>query len=140
MDSLIIAMVIGIVIVGIGLLVVIAVSKRGVKPLNKEQYQTSWITIEKSVINTDDPAKLQMAILYADKLLDKALKELRYKGESMGERMASASRVFTRREAVWAAHKLRNRIAHEEKVKINPQLTKKALASFKKALQDLGAI
>ena len=58
----------------------------------------------------------------------------------MAERMTSASRVFSRRESVWAAHKLRNRIAHEHTVKINPEWTRKALASFKRALKDLGAI
>ena len=58
----------------------------------------------------------------------------------MGERLTSASRVFSRREAVWAAHKLRNRVAHEDTVRINPDLTRKALGSFKRALKDIGAI
>lgn len=138
MDSMIIIMFVAIIIVGLGLLIMMGITKRGGKVLSKESYQKSWLDIEQSV-GSDDGSQ-QFAILQADKLLDKALKERGFRGETMGERMTSASREFTKREAVWAAHKLRNRIAHESSVRINSQLTRRALATFKKALKDLGAI
>lgn len=129
---------VGILIIGILLIVVIVFTRKAPKAINVQEFQEAWLTIENSV--SEDVSSQYMAILNADKLLDKALRILRYKGETMGERMTSASRVFTKREAVWAAHKLRNRIAHEENVKISVILTKKALTSFKKALKDLGAL
>ncbi len=129
---------VGILVIGVLLMIVITFTRKAPKTINVQEYQESWLAIESSV--TDDVLSQYMAILNADKLLDKALRTLRYQGETMGERMTSASRVFTKREAVWAAHKLRNRIAHEESVKINALLTKRALTSFKKALKDLGAL
>jgi hypothetical protein len=129
---------VGILIIGILLIVVIAFTRKAPKAINVQEFQEAWLTIENSV--NEDVSSQYMAILSADKLLDKALRILHFKGETMGERMTSASRIFTKREAVWAAHKLRNRIAHEENVKINVILTKKALTSFKKALKDLGAL
>lgn len=129
---------VGILIVGVLLIIVIALTRKTPKGIKVEEFQEAWLRIENSV--TDDVSTQYMAILSADKLLDKALKILRYKGETMGERMTSASRVFSKREAVWAAHKMRNRIAHEDSVKISIGLTKRALTSFKKALKDLGAL
>ncbi len=140
MDSVILAMFAGVIVVGVGLMMIMAMSKKGSRSLKVEEYQKQWLDIEQSIINAKDSRVLQFAVLQADKLLDKALKESGYKGETMGERMTAASRVFSKREAVWASHKLRNRIAHEQSVSINPLIAKKALASFKRALRDLGAI
>ncbi|MBP7760342.1 hypothetical protein KA093_00940 [Candidatus Saccharibacteria bacterium] len=138
MDSAIILMFAGVVVVGLILIAMMAVGRKGRTTLNKVAYQKEWLTIEGSV--TKDPSSQQFAVLQADKLLDKALRESGYAGQTMGERLTSASRVFSRREAVWAAHKLRNRVAHEDTVRINPDLTRKALGSFKRALKDIGAI
>lgn len=138
MDNVIVIMFIGIIIVGVVLVGLMGVGKGSKKLLDKQQYQRDWLAIQRQV--SADSASQQFAILQADKLLDKALRESGYSGATMGERMTSASRVFSRREAVWAAHKLRNRIAHEPSVAINPQWTRKALASFKRALRDVGAI
>lgn len=128
----------GVLAVGILLFVVVILTRRSPKGLNKEKYQRDWLTIEQSL--TDEFGTWQLAILNADKLLDRALKERGYKGSTMGERMTSAGRVLTKREAVWAAHKLRNKIAHEDGVRLNPKLTRQAMASIKYALKDLGAL
>ncbi|MGB3023422.1 MAG: hypothetical protein WBB39_01310 [Candidatus Saccharimonadales bacterium] len=138
MDSMIIVMFVGLLVVGVGLLMIVSLGRRGRSQLNKEAYQKDWLSIEGSV--GADSASQQFAIFQADKLLDRALRESGFAGETMGERMKSAHAVFTKRDAVWTAHKLRNRIAHEDKVSINPRLTRQALASFKRALRDMGAI
>ncbi len=128
----------GVLVVGVLLFVVVLLTRRSPKTLNQEKYQGDWLTIEQSI--TNEPGTWQLAVLNADKLLDRALKERGFKGATMGERMTSAGRVLTKRDAVWAAHKLRNRLAHEENVRLNPKLTKQALASIKYALKDLGAL
>lgn len=138
MDSMVIVMFSGVIVTGLILIVMMALGRKGKKLLDTTRYQQEWLAIEKSV--TKESATQQFAVLQADKLLDRALRECGYAGATMGERMTSASRVFSRREAVWAAHKLRNRIAHDDNVKINPEWTRKALASFKRALKDVGAI
>lgn len=138
MDSVIVILFVAVILVGIGLLVFMAITRKTSKAFDVAKYQQDWLEIEESV--TADPQKQQFAILQADKLLDRALKEKGLSGSTMAERMASGSRLFTKREAIWTAHKLRNKIAHDHDVKITPVLTKKALATYKKALRDLGAL
>lgn len=129
----------GVLFIALLLFVIIALTRRyAPKNLNQQKYQSDWLAIEQSL--TNDAGSWQLAIMNADKLMDRALKERGFKGATTGERMTAASRTFTKRDAVWAAHKLRNRVAHEEAIRLNPKLTKQALASFKYALKDLGAL
>ena len=129
---------VGVLVVAVLLGFVLALVKKGNKKLDVEKYQSDWLSIQQSV--TKDSGSWQLAVLKADKLLDRALKDSGYKGSTMGERMVSAGRTFSKRDRVWAAHKLRNRIAHEDDIRITENLTKQALASFKHALKDLGAL
>ncbi len=123
----------------VGGVILLAIVTRGQRQLNKEEYRTKWLRIESS-LKKNNESSYHLAILNADKLLDAALKELRYKGQTMGERLKSASAAFSNKNAVWSAHKLRNRIAHETDVKIDYTNARRALASFKQSLKDIGAI
>lgn len=107
--------------------------------LDTEKYRSRWLAIEQQIAQGDDNS-YQIAILQADKLLDHALKERGFSGNTMGERMKSAGSVWTRANSVWTAHKIRNQIAHEADVKLSYDSTKRALAAFKQALKDVGAI
>lgn len=138
METMIVILFAAVIVIGLTLIVIIGMTKKPSKKLNVAEYTSEWNDIEASV--TNDQKTQQFAILQADKLLDKALKESGFRGETMAERMTSASRMFSQREAVWTAHKIRNRIAHESNVKINQQWAKKALGSFKRGLKDLGAL
>lgn len=111
----------------------------GSKDLNVEKYRRRWIEIER-LVKKDDRQSCQFAIIEADKLLDIAMKERGIKGDTMGERLKTAKDSWSNRDAVWSAHKLRNQIVHEADVKIGYDTTKRALAGFKKALKDVGAI
>lgn len=128
----------GILIVACILFAIIVLTRRAPKSLNKEKYQSDWLNIEQSL--TNEPGTWQLAVMNADKLLDRALKDRGFKGATMGERMVSASRAFSKRDHVWAAHKLRNRLAHEEVKNLSIRLTKQALSSYKGALKDMGAL
>jgi hypothetical protein len=81
-----------------------------------------------------------MTIMNADKLVDQALRDLGVKGETMGDRMRNAATRFKDREGIWKAHKLRNRVAHETDIVVQYHEARYALACYKKALKDLGAI
>lgn len=94
--------------------------------------QTMWKEVES--LSDSHP---EQAILKADKLLDFALKNAGYRG-SLGEKLQKARAVFRDNDAVWSAHKLRNRIAHEIDVRLSPGQTQSALNGFKKAFYDLG--
>lgn len=130
-----------IAIVAVGILALIAMTlggKRG-HSFDVEEYQTRWLKIENS-LDRDDPRSYSMAIIDADKLLDRALNELGLPGKTMGERMKRIDNRFDKPNAVWSAHKLRNQIAHESGFEVEYAQASRALAAFKQALKDLGAI
>jgi len=58
----------------------------------------------------------------------------------MGERMKNSAPMFSDRNGIWTAHKLRNTIAHESDVNVTYDEARLALQAFRKALKDLGAI
>lgn len=128
-----------VLIVGALLFAVITLTKKGVSALDVDKYRQKWLRIEQK-LTRDDVSSHVLVILDADKLLDHALRERGLKGETMGERMKSAKAVWTNTNAIWSAHKLRNQIAHETDVRIDFDSARRALASFKQALKDVGAI
>ena len=138
MDSILLLGFAGIVIFGILFLVAISGAHRKRSGLDHAHYQKQWATIEG--FKQNGGAGLQLAIFEADKLLDHALKGRGFRGETMGERLKGANRAFMNTNAVWDAHKLRNRLAHEQNVQLSTGAADRALASFKAALKDLGAL
>lgn len=138
MDSAVILLFAIVLVFGVALFAFITLGKRG-KPLAVDKYRVRWMTIEHSLIK-DQPASYHMAILNADKLVEQALKDSGVTGQTMGERLKNAKAQFTRLDALWSAHKLRNQVAHEPDVKISYDQARRALAGFKRALKDLGAI
>ena len=88
----------------------------------------------------DGMASYQLAVMNADKLLDRALKDSRYKGKTMGERLVAAQREIKYNDDVWYGHKLRNKLVHENDIKLKERDVKDALLGIKAALKDLGAL
>jgi len=107
--------------------------------IDKEKYQSRWLEIEHG-LNPGSRDSQYMAILKADKLLDQVLRDTGSKGQTMGERMKSRQNAWSNANAVWAGHKIRNQIAHDENVQLSETTVRRALASFKQALKDLGAM
>lgn len=138
MDSSVIIIFSFVIFLGILFFVLITFGKRGYK-LDVEKYRVSWMEIEQS-IDKNNEASFHLAIINADKLVDQALKDRGVSGKTMGERLKSTRGQLTDRDAIWFSHKLRNRIAHEPSVNVTYQQARRALAGFKRALKDLGAI
>ena len=124
--------------IGILLLVIIAAvfSKRGRK-LNSAYYEKKWKELQGLL---KDKATWPLAIIDADKLLDRALKDRRYKGKTMGERLVAAQRDIKYNDDVWFGHKLRNKLVHENDIKLKERDVKDALLGIKAALKDLGVL
>lgn len=139
MNSSIFFLLAGILVVAGILLWIISRLHRGSSQLDTDKYRKKWLEIER-LLSKSDHRSCQFAIIEADKLLDCALKERGIKGETMGERLKSASSTWTNRDSVWNAHKLRNKIVHEADVQMGYDTSRRALAGFKRALKDVGAI
>lgn len=112
---------------------------RGSSQLDTDKYRRKWLEIERQ-LKKDDHRSCQFAVVEADKLLDHALKERGVKGETMGERLKRAENMLSNKNAAWGAHKLRNKIVHEAGVDVGYDISRRALAGFKRALKDVGAI
>jgi len=121
------------------LFVVVTLTKRGPARLDVQKYQKRWLTIEQQ-LKRDEQHSYPMCVLNADSLLDQALKERGVQGATMGERMKAMQQKWSNANNVWTAHKLRNQIAHEPDVQLDYNGTRRALAAFKQALKDVGAI
>ncbi len=138
MDSAIILLFAIVIVIGVTLFAVITLGKRG-KALDVAKYRTRWLAIEQSLVK-DNIASYHMAIINGDKLVDQAMRDCGFSGQTMGERLKGGKARFTRLDALWDSHKLRNKIAHEPDARVSYDQARRALAGFKRALKDLGAI
>ena len=130
---------IAILIVGVFVFIAISSTGRRSHRFDVEDYQTRFLKIENS-LTRDKNLSYKAAVIEADKLLDRALMERGVPGKTIGERLKASSTRFTQLNSVWYAHKQRNQIAHEQDFNLEYNQAKHALASFRQALKDLGAI
>jgi len=127
-----------VLIAALGLVLALAaLASRKFGRLNRRYYAAKWREID--ALARAGGSGFKVAVIDADKLLDKALRERGIKGTSMGERLKNAS-YLKNIDAAWSAHKLRNRLVHEADAKFGPAEAKRALGGFKKTLKELGAL
>lgn len=131
--------IIAILIVAVMILIAMGLTKKRSYHFNKEKYQTRFLTIENR-LNKNNSATFMKTVIDGDKLLDKAMNEMGIPGKTMGERLKRSKDKFSDINAVWRAHKLRNALAHEDDLEISYKQAQAALAIYKQALKDLGAI
>ena len=123
---------------GVVLLVLIGLLQKKIpKRLNQKYFTKEWRYLQAMCSSKDT---WPLAIINADKLLDTALKKRRFTGKSMGERLVSAQRKLSNNDTVWSAHKLRNRLVHEQDVNLKEKDVRDALVGIRQALKDLGAL
>lgn len=80
-----------------------------------------------------DPSR---RVLEAENILDRVLRDIGYQG-TFGEKLKRMQKTLPNIDAVWHAHKLRNRIAHEPGTHINDTEAERALRTFEKAMKTL---
>ncbi|MBQ3464700.1 hypothetical protein IJH15_00545 [Candidatus Saccharibacteria bacterium] len=139
MDGGVVTFIISVLIIaGLIFVAILLTGKRGYH-FNREFYQSRFLAIENS-LKKENPASFTVAVMEADKLLDKAMVEMGMSGKTMGDRLKKAGSRFSDVNSVWRAHKLRNAIAHESGFEVGYKQASNALESFKQALKDLGAV
>lgn len=139
MDGGVVIFIFAILIVAVFIFVAILLTGKRGYHFNIEAYQSRFLAIENK-LSKENPATFMTTVIEADKLLDKALMEMGTPGKTMGDRLKRSGDKFTNINAVWRAHKLRNAIAHETDLEISYKQASNALAIYKQALKDLGAI
>ncbi len=140
MDHSLIFFLLAVLIAGVALLITLRLTKKRGTLFDKEAYQVDFLRIENALQQGND-ASYAMVVIQGDKLLDKALCQMGVQGRTMGDRLKKIGDAkFSEINKVWNAHKLRNRIAHESDFQPDFKQAKNALATYKQALKDLGAI
>lgn len=139
MDGGVVTFIIAILIVAALVFIMILLTGKRGHHFNTEAYQSRFLMIENK-LNKENSATFPIVVIEGDKLLDKAMVEMGIPGKTMGDRLKRSGDRFTDLNAVWRAHKLRNAIAHETDLEVGYKQAFNALAIYKQALKDLGAI
>ena len=109
---------------------------------DKEDIKRIWGEIEQ-LVSLGKPSGFKAAILDADKLLDHALKNLGFRGQTMGDRMKSIPRSKYEKsffDDMWQAHKVRNEMVHNMNYEVMGWETKRVIGQFERVLKELGVL
>jgi len=107
--------------------------------LDKKGIKSRWQEIE-DMLGRPGEMNYKLAVMEADKLLDYVLKSMSMAGKDMGERIRFASFKYSRLRKVWWAHVLRNQLVHEATFSLDHSTAKRAIKTFKRALEEIGAL
>lgn len=99
----------------------------------------AWKDVEQLMARGDEMS-MRLAVMHADSVLDKALQAKHFPGDRFATRLQFAQRKYRELRKVWWAHKLRNTLAHEPHVKLRGGEARRAVAAFRQALKNLGAL
>jgi hypothetical protein len=125
-----------IVAVGVGLLILI--SRHSQPSLNRELVRNRWGKVLSFA--KEGEAGKQQAVIEADKLVDYVLRQYNIRGDSMADRMRGAEDMIPNYQQLWQAHKLRNKLVHEQGVKLSKKDVQLSLRTYQTALKGLKAL
>lgn len=113
------------------------VSKSSKKAVDADIVSEKWTGVQ-VMMQQGGPANYRQAIIEGDKVVDMVLRS-RVEGDTMGERLKTAQKLFTRHtyDQLWTAHKIRNKVAHEAEFDGLSSDAKLAVRNFEKALKEL---
>lgn len=127
----------------IGLLVLgvlwVMMGKKSSGPAWAENAKARMLKISQS-INSSDHGSLKLAVMEYDKLADFILQQQGLPGQTMGDRMKMASRLFPSNQAYqdfWAVHKVRNQLAHEIDSSYNNDTLMQVCISYRRVIESL---
>jgi len=88
---------------------------------------------------SDSPSEWKLAVIEADKILDKILESKGYEGATMGEKLkqlvpADLPEIY---DDVWEAHKIRNRIVHEPDFELSQGDVRTVVGIYTRAIKKL---
>lgn len=112
---------------------------QSIEPLEvpKKRILKQWEGIE-AKLESDNESDYKMAVIEADKILDDLLVRMGYKGDDMGERLKQITPAqMANIQEVWAAHKVRNRLAHEPDFRLRRDDARRAIDAYERAFEDL---
>lgn len=115
--------------------------RRTMAEVNTQEVAKRWGDIQ-TAIGLGGTTHFGSAVVAADKLLDYALRQKGYPGDTMGDRLRSAQDDLTSSayHNAWQAHKLRNQLVHEIEGEVLSFQAKEAIGYYEQTLRELGAL
>jgi hypothetical protein len=110
------------------------------RPYGIKKFKKEWKKI-KERLEAGLESEIKLAVIEADSLVDKTLKNLGYTGESFGEKLDKLTPdILPNLEELREIHKIRNDIIHDPTYKLSQEEAKKALVVYEKSLIELDAL
>lgn len=120
------------ILIGLAILSMIVVAFRiGKRDTISPEARKRILRLWDAASQFDDP---NQKILEAEKVVDVLFREMGLRG-SFAEKLKAVQAYIPDKEYVWAAHKLRNQIAHEPGFKASGRDAKHATKAFGKVIQ-----
>jgi hypothetical protein len=92
--------------------------------LRNAYFRKRWADLIKKYTEAPTVDSMRLAVLEADALVDKYLKDLQFPGEHFADRFAYMNKQDLKSvDGVWDAHRARNDIAHGKNISINEAKT-----------------
>ena len=91
----------------------------------------------------------KLAIIEADSMLEELMNQLGFKGESLGDKLKSATQParqlaggdsFRNLTSAWEVHTIRNKIAHEGSFELSQYEAKRVIALYEQIFREYGFI
>lgn len=105
---------------------------------DRAAWQRRWQELEAML--EGGSSQWAVAVIEADKLLDRVMRSMALPGKDMGERLRFLSLSRPEIKAVWPAHLIRNRLVHESHYELDRRTAFKAFKTFERAFKDLGVL
>lgn len=103
-----------------------------------------WAARWKEIMHHMESAKeaeWKFAVIEADALIDRVLAKSGFAGDTLGERLMNIQPgQLAALEQLWAAHKVRNQVAHQPDYFLRYSEARQAIQWYEMALQELAAI
>lgn len=115
-------------------------------PASKQEKRVAreqWTALVEKLERQPEPRDYKLAIIEADALVDTVLQERGYSGETMADRMRAirpGDLATVGIEELWAAHKVRNDIAHNPQRIVSSREGQETLRRYKHVLEELHAL
>src|SRR3989344_2504503 len=104
------------------------------------KYDARWKEVQEHLTSFRE-AEWKFALIEADKIMEVALAEAGFPGETIGERMTLISKdQLVSIDELWGAHKLRNIIAHDPNYQVKYAEAREAIERYEKTLRELGVL
>ena len=111
------------------------------KPIKKTGVSRGieWVNVIENV-NSDNEANWRVAILEADRVLEKILTSNGYLGETLADQLKSIpDGRFSYLNSVWEAHKIRNAVAHQGlEYRLTSKETSRVIGLYESFFKEIG--